>query len=270
MAALPKVSAETWSEDPRAGFDRGRVPLSPQLIQVPVPAKVRRTPSLGESSPTRTLATPRRVTLRAAPAALVVFIGAAFVVVTLTGDQGDAFIGLVLGSSFLLVLLVAYIAFGGTPARSEQTFLEEFDWTGAKGPASDAPALDDLERAQRVFLPSSLSPDTARSGVRAFVEGLVALPPAPPPSASVASRRAYVAALRQEGRRLIGLARVTGVNIEPYRLYLLDARRAAFDGDREGSLRSLRLANELLRRSVESAFLKHQRQARGGGPRGGS
>ncbi len=197
------------------------------------------------------------------------FIGAAFAVVTVTGDQGTTFMGLVLVSSFLLVLLVAYIAFGGAPARNEQTLLEEFDWTEAAGPAPDARAPNDLERGRRIARPPSTSPDAARYAVRAFVERLVALPPAPPPSASAAARRAYVAALRQEGRQLIGLARVTGVNIEPYRLCLLDARRAAFDGDKEASLNSLRLANELLRRTVESALLKHQRQARGGGPLGG-
>lgn len=238
-------------------------------IHPPAPSDTERVVTSRGSQPHGTVALSRRVLLRVAPVALILFIGAAFVAVTLTGTRGTVFEGLVLASSLLLVLIVCYLAFAGGQPRGGQTFIDEFDWIGPGESEADDPDPVVPMEAPRVSLASIPVPNPTDTPVRAFVESLVAVPPVPPLPATPATRRAYVAALRREGKQLLGLARVTGVNTEPYRLHLLDARMAAFQGELEVSLTSLRLANELLRRTVESAFLKHQNRGEGSRRRGG-
>lgn len=275
MADVQPSSAEMWNSGSTASFsrsDRGALGVGPSAVASDVSeATVFRggapLPGEGTTLPRRGAIGPSR-TRRLLPGALILFIGAAFVVATLTGASGFAFTALVLASSLLLVLIIGYLAFGGSQVRANQTLLEEFAFAEAPAPPLSKPhyiAVSGWVDGPPV-MPSTRDP--AAPPVKAFVQNLAPSPPHPNVPLTPAIRRKYLQALRWEGKQLIGIARVTGVDVEPYRSYLLDARTAASRGDLEKSLSSIRLANELLRGAVENALLKHQRlSAEGRGPR---
>lgn len=221
------------------------------------------------SAARRAMALSRPSARRILPAALILFVGAAFIVLTVTGTRGVAFTGLLLGSSLLLVLLVGHLAFAGEHGPGGQTALEDFGRALVASQPRVAAAQEAMDSVQDEAPPAMEWKNPGITPVKAFVQGIVPIPQPPPGPPTAASRRVYLEALRQEGKRLIGLARVTGLNVEPYRAYLLDARKAAVHGNMEASLTSIRLANELLRGSVENAFLKHQKAARDEGRVGG-
>ena len=111
--------------------------------------------------------------------------------------------------------------------------------------------------------PPTLDEALARLGApgaaaQGFVKTRAPPPPPPPAFPPQGSNRVYLNALRAEGSGLIKLAKVIGVDVAPYGEFLADARTAALQGDAEATVRSLELANELLRGTAENFLVKRR------------
>ncbi len=193
---------------------------------------------------------------RALSIGIIVLVAVAFAVAVLTGGKGPAFLVSLVAVGGMMVGLVFLVAFSGGPEAH-------------LGPRyQDGPVFAELEdaiaegRTSRGLGVPELSgfgtPPAGGSWVsaQAFVANLVPVPPTPVGPASAARRHERLAGLRTEGAGLIRLAKAAEVNLTPYEAYLTDARRAARRGDTVATLRSLELANELLRATVERTVAK--------------
>ncbi len=193
---------------------------------------------------------------------IIVFVGAAFLIAALSGGQGWIFLASVGVAATLLIAAVLILASSGEASGH-----------------SDSPDIDfsAFERASSLLLggmgngttgPETGSSDDATRGreytkvsARVFVATLVPAPRPPTQPEDAAARREVLEALRREGTGLIRLAKVVGVDVSPYQAFLAEIRGEANRGDWQGTLRSLRLANELLRATIE----KHLVNRREGG-----
>ncbi len=190
----------------------------------------------------------------------IVFVAAAFTVASLTGGKGWLFVASTVCGAGMLIVIVFLVAFGGgrTPYRTPPT--EEFRaFEKAAQVATRGRLLPGLEETG---LPDGVTPQLVDEGskgsARAFVLTLVPVPTYPTSVSSVSARKEFLDALRREGTGLIRLAKVTGIEIAPYQKFLADAREAALLGDTEAPLRSLQLANELLRATIEKTLVKRR------------
>jgi hypothetical protein len=210
------------------------------------------------SRPTGRLTAHRRPFERAFPLVTIVILSAAFASAALDGGQGALFLAMLGAMSALLIGIVWFVAFGrGAPTR--QADLEEF---GVARKSDVVGEPDTLFATWRSFTGSGLMLAPQSKGgpsegvVRAFVDKLVPAPPLPLDPENVDSGESSLDALRAEAVGLISLAKVTGVNMEPYRRFLVDARKVAQTGHRDEIVRSLGFANDLLRSSVAKSFAK--------------
>ncbi len=190
----------------------------------------------------------------------IVFVAAAFAVATLTRGEGWLFTASTVCGAVMLIVIVFLVAFGGarTPHRESPpdgfAAFEKAAQVATRGgllagPQGAGPAGDLSEPAV----------DGASKGsARAFVLTLVPIPAYPSTVSSVAARKEFLDSLRREGTGLIRLAKVIDVDIAPYQAFLADAREAALLGDTAAPLRSLQLANELLRATLEKALIKRR------------
>ena len=194
-------------------------------------------------------------------AGIVLFVAGAFTVAALTGGQGSLFLAALVAAAVLLIGVVFVMAFSEgvtlrrrSPARDFLAFEKAARYVrgGALGDAS-------MAWNPRGFPTAGTANETAKISARAFVETLV---PAPRPAVSVSSagdRKAFLDALRADGSGLFRLANVTGIDVTPYQAFLADARSGAHQGDWGATLRSLQLANELLRATIEKFLVKRKR-----------
>jgi hypothetical protein len=210
------------------------------------------------SRPTRHPVQHRRPFERAFPLVILVVLSTAFASAAIDGGQGAVFLALLGAMSALLIGIVWFVAFGrGTSAR--QADLEEFEGVRKTEPVAEP---ERLFSSWRTFTGTGLMLAPRPNGgpsegvVRAFVDNLVPAPPLPSDPENVDPPLASLEALRAEAMGLISLAKITGVNMEPYHRFLVDARKVAQTGHRDEIVRSLGFANDLLRSSVAKSFAK--------------
>lgn len=194
---------------------------------------------------------------RIAYVGIIVFVAAAFTVAALTGGQGPIFLASLVAAAAVLIVIVFYMAFAGdrtAPRSQPESFLAFEEATRYLGGGG---FVDEGGAEPRGLGGSRTGDETSKVSVRAFVSTLVPKP-IPPPDFP-ADRQAFLDALRKEGTGLIRLAKVTGVDVAPYQAFLEDARKGALAGDWRATLRSLQLANELLRATIEKFLIKRKR-----------
>jgi hypothetical protein len=237
----------------------------------------------GESRPSsRSGAPTKRPRRRALPLGIISFLGAAFVVAAVNGPQGLPFVALLLAMAFVLIIIVTYVAFGGSRDSVRQAGLEEFGLQRERRRSVITERVRENWKAVSQAVPRVLPLGTALSHtapgdpradrptthdeprllVEKYVRSIVPVPRLPRNSFSPQARQDAVEALREEARGLIRLAKITGIEIEPYREFVVDARQAAVVGRIDESLHSIALANEILRASVEKSFMKHMQTGR--------
>ncbi len=187
---------------------------------------------------------------------IIVLVAAAFTVAVLTEGNGPAFLVALVAVAGMMVGLVFLVAFSGGPearlgARFQdgQAFAELEDAIAERRSPQE---LGDHDLSGFGTPPAG----GAWVSAQAFVATLVPVPPTPVGPAGAAHRHERLAGLRTEGAGLIRLAKAADVDLAPYEAYLTDARRAARHGDTAATLRSLQLANELLRATVERTVAK--------------
>ncbi len=189
---------------------------------------------------------------------IIVLVAVAFAVAGLTQGKGPLFVASLVLAAGMLIALVFLAAFSGVrnPMRPS--------------PRDDVGALEDAARfVTRAGWPGEIpggAPGGAARGrpgaaasrrwAQSFVSVLVPVPVPPGGLLTPAARREFLEDLRREGRGLIRLAKITGADVSPYQAFLTDARKAALQGDSEATLRSLQLANELLRGTIEKFLMK--------------
>lgn len=200
---------------------------------------------------------------RIIPIGIIAVVGVAFVVAVVTGAQGPLFLPSLLAVAGLLVVLVFAVVFGGqraSPRRAQRghSFANE-ETSFRKTLEGFTGSLSELDPEYGIR--ADLETEGSERSARAFVRTLVPVPPAPVSLSVPSARHASLDALREEGRGLIRLAKIMGLDVEPYGALLSDTRVAAMRGDAETTLRSLQLANELLRARVEKFIVKRHRAA---------
>ncbi len=188
-------------------------------------------------------------------------VAVAFVLAAITGGQGTLFLGALIVIAALLIGIVFFAAFAGTgptreraPARDFLAFEEATGYLRGGGLPDGASA-----RGHPGLVSDPSANEATLASARAFVRTLV---PAPSPLLDlsvVSDRKDFLNALRREGTGLIRLAKVTGVDVTPYQDFLVDARGEAVQGDWHSTLRSLQLANELLRATIVKVLMKRKR-----------
>ena len=191
----------------------------------------------------------------------IVLVAAAFIVAALTGGQGWLFVTSLVVASGVLIAVVFYVTFSrGAPPRPRAPGREYLAFDEATGYLRDSGFPDGFgTRGSRGPPDEATANEALVVSARAFVRTLVPVP-APPPDLSVtADHRAYLEALRREGTGLIRLAKVTGVDVAPYQAFLSDTREEAVAGEWRATLRSLQLANELLRATIVKWLVKRRR-----------
>ncbi len=200
---------------------------------------------------------------RVLPVVIIVLVGVAFTVAALTGGTGSLFVASLVAAAAMLIVVVFLVAFsrGSEPAAGAPSggFLpfEEAARHARRGGLFDESGSEAARGSSEGAVGDAVSRDSAR----AFVSTLVPFPVAGSSLSTAASRKALLDALRKEGTGLVRLAKVTGVDVTPYKAFLADAREAALQGDGGASLRSLQLANELLRASIEKFLFKRRQHA---------
>ncbi len=197
---------------------------------------------------------------RALSIGIILLVAAAFTVAVITEGTGPAFLIALVAVAGILVGLVFLVAFsGGTEMHP-------------RSPFRDFPALEDLETPMAGGGPTGGLGDhdapAFRGGppgvggpwisAQAFVAALVPIPQPPSGLSGAALRRHLLADLRTEGAGLIRLAKAAKVDLAPYEAFLVDTRNAARRGDAIATLRSLTMANELLRATVERTVAKRK------------
>ena len=196
---------------------------------------------------------------RSVATGVIVLVAVAFVVAALTGGQGWPFVASLVVAAAVMIGFVFYVAFSGgggpRPRRTGRDFLAFEEATRYL----EAPGLSDGARSAHRPAGDPATIEAMVVSARAFVRTLVP-EPVPPPDLSVApDRREYLDALRKEGTGLIRLAKVTGVDVAPYQAFLSDTREEAVLGEWSATLRSLQLANELLRATIVKFLVKRKR-----------
>jgi hypothetical protein len=201
---------------------------------------------------------------RVLPVVIIVLVGVAFTVAVLTGGTGVLFLASLVAAAVMLIAVVFVVAFsrGREPAAraplGDFMSFEEAARHATRGGLFEDPSVG----AAAGPIVNRLGDEMSRGSARAFVATLVPFPVTPKSLSTKTSRRALLDALRKEGTGLIRLANVTGVNVAPYKEFLADAREAALRGDAGTSLRSVQLANELLRSTVEKHLVMRKKQDR--------
>jgi hypothetical protein len=94
---------------------------------------------------------------------------------------------------------------------------------------------------------------------RRLVESYVPFPKLPSWPLTAITRRQCIRALKEEGQGLLRLAEGFHLDLRAYREWVEDARRAALRGEYDAPLRSIKLANELLRSAVEKEITKRDK-----------
>jgi hypothetical protein len=193
--------------------------------------------------------------------AMVVFIAAVFAVAYMTTGEGGLFLASVVSAAGVLIALVVVVALPAKPRMREDSPQDDFAMfeEAARhavrgGLVNESPGTD-----LKTLLPDR-EDESSRESARAFVKALVPAPRPPPALASAVARGEFLDALRKEARGLIRLSRVTMTDIAPYKAILADARKAALRGDGQATIRSLQLANELLRATIEKHLVKRRSQ----------
>lgn len=218
---------------------------------------------------------------RVLPLGIITFLGIAFVVAAVNGAQGLPFVALLVAMAFSLILIVSYVAFGGSRVVARQAGLEEFGLERERFTSSLTDRVMEnwklvSEAVPKVF-PLGIAFSQPGSGssepeviahldephelVEKYVRSIVPVPRIGNPTGPEARQQA-VDALREEARGLIRLAKVIRTEVGPYREFVVDARKAAVMGRTDESLNAIRLANELLRASIEKSFTKYMQANR--------
>jgi len=194
---------------------------------------------------------------------LVVFIAAVFTLAVVTTGEGGLFLASVISAAGVLIAIVVLVALPGKRGPSRASPVGDFAmFEEAARHAVQGGLVDDLQETTEGAPSADRDEDASRGSARAFVRALVPVPRPPPALASAATRGEFLDALRKEARGLIRLARVTMIDVTPYQAILADARNAALKGDGQATLRSLQLANELLRATIEKQLVKRRAEGR--------
>ena len=199
---------------------------------------------------------------RAALVAVIVFVGAAFIAAAVSGGQGWVFLAAVGLAATLLIAAVLVLAFSSDAKKhsdSQDIDFSSFERAARLLRGNGLPNGAADPRARRPAAPGT-GPEAVRASARVFVTTLVPRPQPPAAPEDPAARREFLDALRREGTGLIRLAKVMGVEVSPYQELLADTRGEAVRGDWSGTLRSLQLANELLRATIEK-FLVNRKES---------
>ena len=202
---------------------------------------------------------------RILPIGMVVFVAGAFALAVVTQGDGWIYIASVVSAAGVLIALVLLLALpGGRDLRKEALPDDFLTFERAAEHASRGGLFRRPEdRADQLPALDPARGDASREAARAFVRTLVPTPRLSEELSKGEAQKSYLDALRKEGRGLIRLANVTGVDLTPYRAFITDARKAALQGDANATLRSLGLANELLRASIERFLVKRRLGAEG-------
>ena len=199
---------------------------------------------------------------RALLTGIIVFVGAAFIVAALSGGRGWIFLTSVGLAATLLIAAVLVLAFSGDARRRPDS--PDIDFSSFERAASlirgNGLPYGAAVPGARGPGPAGMGRDAVRASARVFVTTLVPAPQPPAAPEDAAGRREFLDALRKEGTGLIRLAKVMGVDVSPYQELLADTRGEAVRGEWRGTLRSLQLANELLRATIEK-FLVNRRES---------
>lgn len=198
---------------------------------------------------------------RVLPVVIIVLVGVAFTVAVLTGGTGTLYVASLVAAAAMLIVVVFLVAFSRGRAPGPRAPGGDFlSFEEAAHHASRGGLFADSSGGEVRGPSGDVADETSKSSARAFVRTLVPVPEVPQTLSVAASRRELLSALRKEGTGLIRLANVTGVDVAPYKAFLADAREAALRGDTEASLRSVQLANELLRATIEKFLVKRKKQ----------
>ncbi|HYM40907.1 MAG TPA: hypothetical protein VEY12_12335 [Thermoplasmata archaeon] len=196
---------------------------------------------------------------------IVLFVAVAFTLAVLSEGKGWLFLGSMVAAASMMIVVVFLLAFSTghepRPYGRSDTFLG-FEEAGRQAIRSGF--LDASVRSDPLGMTREHPEDErSRISARAFVRTLVPSPEVPRALTAASARREFLAALKREGTGLVRLAKVTGVDVAPYQAFLADARKAALRGDAGATLRSLQLANELLRASIEKFLVKRRATGQG-------
>jgi hypothetical protein len=196
---------------------------------------------------------------------MIVFVGVMAALAMLTQGEGTLFVASAVSAAAVLIAVVVLVVFSGTrrpvpdAAPGDFSGFEEAARYALRGGLVDRAGPGDPQGS-----PQDLEAiEVSRSSAHAFVKALVPLAVSPPALGSASTRREFLDALRREGTGLIRLAQVTGVDVTPYQAFLADARKAALRGDGSATLRSLQLANEMLRSTIEKFLVKRKTAGQG-------
>lgn len=194
---------------------------------------------------------------------MVVFVAAVFTVAVVTTGEGGLFLASVVSAAGVLIALAMLVALPSRRELSGDSRVEGLArFEEAARHAVSGGLVDDSQETDMQAASPDRDGEPFRGSARAFVRALVPAPTPPPALASASTRSEYLDALRKEARGLIRLARVTMIDITPYKAILTDARKAALRGDGEATLRSLQLGNELLRATIEKQLVKRRAEGR--------
>lgn len=209
---------------------------------------------------------------RVSSVGIVVLVGAAFAVAVFTGGEGPVFLVSVVVGAGMLVGLVLLVAFSGAAEMPRNPASENLEALGQlESAASEGEGVQNLDgrRADEVSSGLRAALD-ARAPPGTLVAILVPPPRLPAGHSEVEAPSERLRALRDEGAGLIRLAKVMDLDLAPYRAFLADIGKAARKADARTTLRSLQLANELLRGTIENGLAKGTDRAstpRSPGPR---
>lgn len=191
---------------------------------------------------------------------IIALVAAAFAIAALTQGTGWLFLASLASAASMLIVVVFLMAFSGERTSGRPYRGGDFgNFEEAARYALRGAAPGNSSRAGAGGSSDDPRDDGTGGSPRALVNYLVPMPRVPSTLLPGASRRELLDAFRKEGTGLIRLAKLTGVDVLPYQAFLADARRAALRGDAQATLRSLQLANELLRATIEKGFIKRKR-----------
>lgn len=229
----------------RLGLDFRPSSLAPQAVRL-----LHITLHSARVAPSRVLTNHRWPSLRGILSlALILSTAITFVAFTLVRTGGVAFSVLLLATAILLLILAGH----GSLRRNSES--PRHAWTDEPNRALGRRAGEALADVLR---PTADLPRPERLPLAPPASASAALPlsnPKEPRLGQISGAprqvlRSVMDPLRGEGQALIQIAKANRIDIEPYRVMLLDAREAALWSDMHTAVRSLALANEILRARI--------------------